>query len=180
MKSLLRTLDKRKGEGWKELRVKEQDVWVYGAVCQIKLRTVEDHDNPKDDSCTHPPEHHRRGANQYASWVKCMQCGKRISYVAKTNQQRRQGKADEVTITETRKKVRCRKCQQRIPCGTRAALSGVAWRHLECLENEPTAAAGAPDVGPGDIKGWRMPPGGSALCKVCQGPFWQTRWSPMS
>ena len=46
----------------------------------------------------------------------------------------------------------------------------MAWRHLECLENELTAAAGGSDAGPGDIKAWRMPVGGSAWCKACQGP----------
>ena len=138
---------------------------------QSKLRSLEDRSSSEINRCTHPPEYRRRRGNQHAGWVRCMKCGQRISYTAGAREQWRQGKPEEVTITETYEKVQCRMCRRRIPCGTRAALSGASWRHLECLENEPATASGSTRAGANDVKGWRMPPGSSGWCQICQEPL---------
>merc|ERR1719499_804089 len=35
-------LDEKKGEDWKTLKISDQDLWIRGALCQMKLKTVED------------------------------------------------------------------------------------------------------------------------------------------
>lgn len=42
VQALQDSLDKKKNEGWKALNLQNQDLWISGALCQMKMKTVED------------------------------------------------------------------------------------------------------------------------------------------
>jgi hypothetical protein len=42
IQKLQESLDAKKGESWKNLNMQHQDLWIYGSMCQMRMKTIEE------------------------------------------------------------------------------------------------------------------------------------------